>query len=85
MSLTFEQITIVTTDPIFIISFISIWFVTIALFFGIGFITFRQGRSRSTPLISFWAYWLEFGVLFFVLPTLVLMFIIFPFWMKLLS
>lgn len=82
LNLTFEQVTNVTTNPIFIISLLIVWVITLSFYMGVGFIRFRQGKSHSTPLVNYFAYWLGFGVLFFVLPMLTLLFIIFPIWMK---
>ena len=83
--LTFEQVTAVTTHPIMIVAFVFIWLFLLALYLVIGAFTSGRspdGKKLSKRMIQYPNFWILFAIMFFVLPALFLIIVIFPFWLK---
>lgn len=82
---TFESVTAITTNPIFIISMLIVWITPVILYIIVGAVSrgkSQSGQVLSKPMIAYPNFWYAFIIWFFFQLALILLFIIFPFWLN---
>jgi len=84
-SLTYESVTQITNNPIFLIATLVVWLLPLIMYLIIGF--FAKARSPSGQILSrrmieYPNFFYAFALWFFLQSALFLLLIIFPFWIN---
>ena len=80
--ITFEEWTAITQDPKFIIAMLIIWLVPIILYIIVGALVKGGGKHFSKKMIEYSNFWYAPLIWFFGQAGLILIFIIFPLFLK---
>ena len=83
--LSFDQVTAITTDPLFLGAIIAVWLLPLILYIIVGSVAKAKspsGQALSKPMIAYPNFWYGFFIFLFFQAGLFLILIIFPLWLK---
>lgn len=87
-TLTYENVTEITTNPVFLVMIIAIWLIPLLIYVVVGSVAKAKspsGQTLSKPMICYPNFWYAFFIYFLLQPALILILIIFPLWLKLMG
>ncbi len=85
VELTFESVTNITLNPLFLIAIVTIWLLPLIIYIMVGVCV--RGKTSSgvklkDPMIYSPNFWYSFFIWFFIQAGLFLIFIMFPIWLE---
>lgn len=84
-TLTYEGVTEITTNPVFLAMIIAIWFIPLIIYIIVGSVAKARspsGQALSKPMICYPNFFYAFFIWFLLQSALILALLIFPFWLK---
>ena len=87
-TLNYENVTEITTNPVFLGMIIAVWLIPLLIYVIIGSVAKAKspsGQTLSKPMIAYPNFWYAFFIWFLLQSALILILLIFPIWLKLMG